>query len=449
VISFAIFCGLIAVICFTPIPYGSVEPWSQAVFECAVFGLGFGWCTHAILTGASEKIDLRLFLPLFATIAFALIQSIPWSQSTVAGVKVAAALSADPFESRVFALRLGALVLAGLIAAQFTNTATRLRIIAYALIIVALLSAIFGMARLTVQHTDGFVLQSLRLSEGFGQFVNKNHFAFLIEPAVGLLMAMTLLRKYAGHKKLIYLSALILLWAALVMSKSRGGVLAVSLQMVVAALFFIHARRTSIHVRHSRSRTIGIAAVTMIAIIAVVGGTIIWLGGDQLSSSVETAATEISRSDTNNEGARRRDIWRATLKMARSHPIAGAGLGGYWAEIPAYHEASGALTPQQGHNDYLELLASGGLIGVGLLAWFLVAFIQTTRRALATFVGLQRVFAVGAVIGIVGVGVHSLVDFGLHITCNALVFVMLLALLSMNKIDQRPMAQAHRNAAFN
>jgi hypothetical protein len=57
--------------------------------------------------------------------------------------------------------------------------------------------------------------------------------------------------------------------------------------------------------------------------------------------------------------------------------------------------------------------------------------------------------AVGAIIGIVGVGVHSLVDFGLHITCNALVFVMLLALLSVNRIDQRLGTQAHRSAAFN
>jgi O-antigen ligase len=449
-IGAVVFYGVIALICLTPIPYGSVEPWAQAEFECAVFALGFGWCIHAILQGSSAKIDLRLFLPLIAMVVFALIQSVSWPQSTVAGVKVGSALSADPFESRVFALRLGGLILTGLIGAQFTNNSIRLKTVVNALIIVALASAIFGIVRLTMQYTDGFVLQSLRMGGGFAQFINKNHFAFLIEPAVGLLIAMILLRKDAGHKKLLYLSALILLWAALVMSKSRGGVLAVSLQMIVAALFFIYARRTSVQVKESRSRSMGLAAITIVAIIVVVSGTTIWLGGDQLSTGVETAATEInSRSDENHEGARRRDIWRATLRMAWAHPIAGAGLGGYWAEIPAYHDASGVLTPQQGHNDYLELLASGGLIGVGLFAWFLLALVQTVGRALATFVGLQRVFAVGAVIGIVGVGVHSLVDFGLHITGNAVVFVMLLALLSMNKIDQRPVPQAHRSPAFN
>ena len=90
-----------------------------------------------------------------------------------------------------------------------------------ALIVVALLSSVFGIARLTMQHSEGFILESLHRESGFAQFINKNHFAFLIEPAAGLLIAMILLRQNAGHRKLIYLSGLILLWAALVMSRSR------------------------------------------------------------------------------------------------------------------------------------------------------------------------------------------------------------------------------------
>jgi hypothetical protein len=78
-----------------------------------------------------------------------------------------------------------------------------------------------------------------------------------------------------------------------------------------------------------------------------------------------------------------------------------------------------------------------------------VALIQRTKHVLATFTGIQHVLAVGAIIGVIGVGVHSLVDFGLHITGNALVFVMLLGLLSAGRIDQRPGAQEHRSAAFN
>jgi O-antigen ligase len=447
-ISAIVFYGLMALVLLTSVPYGTVEPWSQAAFQCAVFALGFLWCVHSMLNVRPLTLELRLFLPLIALVGFALLQSLSWSQSTIAGVKVVNAVSADPFESRIFALRLGALLLAAILAAHFTNSITRLSMLANALIVVALLSAVFGIVRLTMQHGEGFVLPSLHWEGGFAQFINKNHFAFLIEPAVGLLIAMISFRRNVGHRKLIYFSALILLWAGLVMSRSRGGLLAVSMQMIVAALFFIYARTNSTEDNRRRSRSIGIAAISVFAILVAVVGTTVWLGGDQLSTGVETATTEMS-SHGDLEGSRRRDIWRATLQMARAHPIAGAGLGGYWAGIPAYHDASGVLSPQQGHNDYLELLASGGLIGMALFGWFAVALGQQIRRTLATSTGIQRVLAMGAIIGIVGVGVHSLVDFGLHITCNALVFVMLLALLSVNRIDQRLGTQAHRSAAFN
>jgi phosphotransferase system glucose/maltose/N-acetylglucosamine-specific IIC component len=94
------------------------------------------------------------------------------------------------------------------------------------------------------------------------------------------------------------------------------------------------------------------------------------------------------------------------------------------------------------------LLASAGLIGVGLFFWFAWALIQRLRKAQRTFSGVQHVYLVGAAIGIAGIAVHSLVDFGLHITSNALLFVMLLAFVSLNAIDQRAAAQEHRSAAF-
>jgi O-antigen ligase len=446
-----IFFGLIALLLLAPIPYGSVEPWAQAAFECSIFALGFLWCIHAALTGSWVSGDVRLFLPLVATAAFAVLQSLAWSRTNIAGVTVNQALSADPYESWIFALRLLAFTLAGLLAVRFTTDSRKLAVLTNTIILAATLSAVFGIVRLTTQHHDGFVLSSLRTADGFAQFINKNHFAFLAEPAIGLLVAMILLPRGAAQRKLFYFSALILLWAALVLSRSRGGLLAASVQIIAGALFFVYARNPSSHDATSSRRTgaIGISVAAIVLVVLTVAGTTLWLGGDQLSTGVETAASEISaKGDDHNEGARRRDIWRATFQMARAHPIAGAGLGAYWAEIPLYHDASGVLTPQQAHSEYLELFASGGLIGIGLLSWFIAALLGRTRRALERFSGTQRVLAVGAIIGIVGVAVHSLVDFGLHMPANAFVFVMLLAMLSLNRIDQPRAAQAHRSGAF-
>jgi O-antigen ligase len=103
-------------------------------------------------------------------------------------------------------------------------------------------------------------------------------------------------------------------------------------------------------------------------------------------------------------------------------------MGGYWAAIPAYHDASGILTPQEAHNDYLELLASGGLVGLALGGWFAVVVFLRTRENLSARNRFRRAACLGAAIGIAGVAVHSLVDFGLHAVVNGLVFTTLIVI---------------------
>ena len=182
--------------------------------------------------------------------------------------------------------------------------------------------------------------------------------------------------------------------------------------------------------------------LAIVALLLVIALGVIWLGGAQLTTGVESATAEINGVDSpdNTEihaASRRRDIWQATWLMFKAHPLAGAGLGGYWAEVPIFHSASGVLTPQQAHNDYLEVLASGGILGAALLLWFVVALIRQARQSVQCAAGFQRAVLLGTIVGIVGVGVHSMVDFGLHITINALVFVILLGMLCL-----KPMGNA-------
>jgi O-antigen ligase len=84
------------------------------------------------------------------------------------------------------------------------------------------------------------------------------------------------------------------------------------------------------------------------------------------------------------------------------------------------------MTPQEAHNDYLELLSSGGVIGIALAVWFAVAVIRRAHQNLANDVGYLRAVRFGAILGIAGVAAHSLVDFGLHILVNAAVFLTLI-----------------------
>jgi O-antigen ligase len=281
---------------------------------------------------------------------------------------------------------------------------------------VAVVSAIFGVLRQATQHQIGFVLPLLRPTQGYGQFINKNHFAYLMEMAFGLAIGLALAAGIKRERLLIYVALLLPIWTALVLSNSRGGILAMLVQIVSAALL-LGSRRQATVLR---------AALLVVLVAGVLFGTL-WLGGDRLASNFENATSELNAAETNmRAGVSRNEIWRATLKMFAAHPITGVGLGGYWIGITAYHDASGLMTPQEAHNDYLELLSSGGLVGLAIGVWFALMLIRAVRANLAIDTGYIRALRFGAILGITGVAAHSLVDFGLHIMVNAIVFVSLI-----------------------
>ena len=435
----AIFSGLIAVIVLTAVPYGTHESWSESLFECAVFFLSWLWIVHGLFAGSWQIGNARLLAPMLGLVVLAVVQAFVWWQVDSAGEKVWFALSSDFFETRAFAFKLAAVVLAAALIIRFTSNAKRLGVLVNTIILIALASALFGVLRQSMQRAPGFGLARLMPESGYGQFINKNHFAFLMEMAFGLIIGLALMRRGRSERLLLYLSALLLIFTAMVLCNSRGGLLTITVQVIFAGLLFVNSARDQSASRKRGwirwTRSIAVTSVMIVALLLIIVAGVAWLGGDQLATGVETATSEmgVDRSET-NEGARRRDIWRATWLMFKAHPIAGAGLGGYWAEVPLFHEASGASTPQQAHNDYLELLASGGILGAVLLIWFVIALLRQIKQSVDATEGFQRAATFGALIGLVGVGVHSIVDFGLHITINALVFMMLVGIVSLNTL---------------
>lgn len=396
------------VVLVTPVPYGTIEPWWKAVFICAVFAISV-LSVIEIVIRSSVGFDPRSpVVPLLALTALAYLQT--WS-----------GISADSFQTKFFALQLLALTAFLALLYRYAATETRVRILVYVVISVAIVSAVFGILRQTSQHEIGFLLPLLKPNEGFAQFINKNHFAYLMEMAFGL--AVGLIVAESSRQRLVYFALLLPLWVALGLSNSRGGILAMLTQVVIATLFLLKAK------------TVRIVLVPVL-VLGVVVGTL-WLGGDRLVSNFEAARHELTtNTNDSSEGASRNEIWRATLKMFAAHPILGVGLGAYWIGITAYHDASGVLVPQEAHNDYLELLASGGVIAFALGVWFVFSVIDLAGKNLWSSSGFVRAARFGAVLGIAGVAVHSLVDFGLHLMSNAVVFLVLITIATA-KIESR------------
>jgi O-antigen ligase len=386
-LSKIIFALLLCVMIITPIPYGTIEPWWKAVFICVVLGI-------FILGIFENRIHLNLWSslwPMLALTALAFFQS--WTQ-----------ISTDPFQTRFFALQLLALTAFLALLYRYATTETRVRVLVYTVVGVAIVSAVFGILRQTTQHETGFLLPLLKQNQGFAQFINKNHFAYLMEMALGVAIGLII----AGNPKqrLTQFALLLPIWVGLVLSNSRGGIIAMLAQVTIAALLLL---RTS-------ALKLALAAVL---VAGVLFGTI-WVGGERLVTNFSAAGSELTGTD--RDGASRNEIWRATLKMFAAHPLLGVGLGAYWIGITAYHDASGVLTPQEAHNDYLELLSSGGVIGLAIGIWFVLIVVRLARRNLNADTGFLRAVRIGAVLGLAGVAAHSLLEFGLHLISNAVFF---------------------------
>jgi O-antigen ligase len=309
---------------------------------------------------------------------------------------------------------------------RYASTTGRIRVLVYTVLGIAVASAVFGILRQTTQQDTGFLLPLLRKNQGYGQFINKNHFVYLMDMAFGLGLGIILGGGAKRDRMMIYVALLVPIWIALVLANSRGGVLAMLMQIIVAVLLLTSVRALSENYQLQKIAQSALlrTALLVVLVIVVALGTL-WVGGDRLATNFEGASSEFT-SDTLRQGVSRNEIWRATLKMFAAHPIAGVGLGGYWIAITAYHDASGLMTPQEAHNDYLELLSSGGVIGFALGIWFVVVLIRKTRENLLADVGYMRAVRLGAILAIVGVAAHSLVDFGLHILVNAVVLLILI-----------------------
>jgi len=228
------------------------------------------------------------------------------------------------------------------------------------------------------------------------QFVNQNHFAVLMEMGFGLTLGTILGGGMRRERALIYFASLLPIWTALVLSNSRGGLLAMLAQLIAAVLLF------PVVVPPAKSNGAGRKAFQVarllpvrifflvLLLLAVVGGTL-WIGGDRLAGRFEPGPGE-----RDPAAVSRREIWQATWKMWKAHPIAGVGMGGYWVAIPGYHNASGTLVPQEAHNDYLELLASGGIIGAAIGIWFCAVLFKRTQTSLRSPSRFRRAASFGA-----------------------------------------------------
>jgi O-antigen ligase len=201
---------------------------------------------------------------------------------------------------------------------------------------------------------------------------------------------------------------------ALLLSESRGGLIAFIAEVIFLILLSAGMKR-----RSGLALKLGLAALLLVA---VVGGAILVGGETSLTRVADTAASGDLTTGRSN-------IWRVTVDVIKANLPLGAGLGAFGVAYTPFDAMSGLERVEQSHNDYLQVLADGGIVGLAIGAFFIFCLWRVGRSAMSIDNSYRRGIAFGALTGIFAILVHSIFDFVLHTTAVSVLFLMLVALL--------------------
>ena len=91
--------------------------------------------------------------------------------------------------------------------------------------------------------------------------------------------------------------------------------------------------------------------------------------------------------------------------------------------------SNGVFRVEQAHNDYLQILADAGIIGLIIGGIFYFSTFPNGFAKLKTSDTFRRGVAVGAFAGCFAILVHSMFDFVLHTTAITMMFITLVSLV--------------------
>lgn len=410
-VGLVVLYGTFGLLMFGPVAFGAVEPWSIFILEAGSAALMLLWLTKQWIDGEIDVLWNPLFLPMgaFGLLIF---------------LQIVARTSAYRHDSISGAMLYCAYAMLCFLATQTLLRSSQARIIAVILAIYGFTLASFALLQGISSNGKIFWLRHPRMGGWiYGSYVNHNHYAGLMELLVPIPLILSL--SHLAHDKTRIASgmAATVMVGTIFLSGSRGGMLAIFVELIVLAVILLRQKRT---VRIA----VGIGAFAVVLV-----SLLVWLGGRELT----TRMTSISReTKTEISGGMRLSIDRDTFRMFRQKPVFGWGLGTFPTVYPQFRSFYTNFFINEAHNDYLQLLAEMGLLGFGTLVWFLVVLIRRVRRKIGNWTSsVSGAVTLACALGFTGILVHSLVDFNLQIPANAALFYVFCSIAAAPPLLQR------------
>jgi O-antigen ligase len=395
--------GICVLVAFAVLAHGAVEPWSEAALEMGAAVLLLVWSRDALTNSELKLVWNPLFWPL---IGFWLVAAFQLT--------------------RIELLKYSALLALFFLFAQSYRTRAQWRKFVWFLLGLGFAVSLFAILQHFTFNGKLYWVRELKFGGiPFGPYVNRNHFAGLMELLIPPGLAIQILGAERRDQLPLVTLFTLLPIGALFLSASRGGIIGFVAEVGFLAIV-IAARR-----REKKVWAAGALILTLAAIL------VSWLG---IGRALERFAT-YQKLET-SEG-RRAEMVQDSFRIFQDHRILGTGLGTLQEVFPLYETLYDGLVVNHSHNDYVEALAETGIIG-GLCGLAFLVFLFWTSWKLLNLEGDPQNFAyhTGALVACLGLLVHAGVDFNFHIPSNALIFLLQSA-LATSTFPALPLPRGH------
>ena len=415
-----LFFLLCATIILTALAYGTVHQPTIAIFYIIATIVILLWAIDAFTSGVLRFNKSLLQIPLAAAFLYAVIQIIPFgSLAETAGITgVPRTISLDPFATKVAAFHFLALLIFLAALLTYLDSAKRLRTLVMIITGFGFVFAFFAILQAVLSPGKIYGIYDVPYATPFGSFVNRHNFAAYMEMTISLPLGLMFVGAIGKDRKLLYITAIALMGIALLLSGSRGGLIS-----LLAAIFFVLILTTKTKNSAQFALKVGL---TVLLVATIIVGSILIGGESSLTRLAETATSK-------DFSTSRTSIWSVALNIISNNFPLGAGFGAFGIAYTPYDELNGLQRVEQAHNDYLEVLAAAGIVGLVIGGFFLFQLFRTGLQNAQTSNTFRRGVCVGALAGCFAILVHSIFDFVLHVTAIAMLFLTFVALVAVSR----------------
>lgn len=452
--------GLLALLVWAPVPLGSNRPWALGLLAAGLWALVALHLGGAAASGAGSH-GRRLARGAWPLALMAGFCALVWGQTlalnTTEGATGLAGLlgTQDVYSTRLYLLTALAYLGGFVLVLLCVGTPERASQLLAVLVLGGVLQAVLAVGLYASGASYSFLYEDFQQGGRVsGTFPNPDHLAGYLEltlsAGLGLMLAqfgglaggkrswkqrLVAALQFMMSRKMILRMVLVVMVVSLVMTRSRMGngafFLALVLVGLVVAMVSQRLRRPALWL-----------VVSMAIVDVLIVGQLVGLDKlvDRMKGTAESTVVDARGLDDDASvvAVRRKEesiqerlqVPLLSLPLVAQAPWFGHGGGTYALSFAPIKPEGYPLYWNHAHNDFVEIAADTGLVGLGLLlllacttAWRAARMLRDSQPRLNRGVGAA------ALMGLCCMLLHSLVDFNLQIPANALTLVVLLALV--------------------